>query len=214
MKHNYILIGWNERSKNLIQLFNKHDPSINITLVDSTLKRKPEDIYNIQFVQGDATNVSVLNEAHIKNTKKLIITSNIHIDEEHSDLFCLQVSLIAKTLNPNIEVFTELLMKKNIDNAERVGANRVLNTNQFLYKLMFHEVFGNQLEKSPLQQLVQQDYKVISTPQYLIGETFRTCYIQLLQKGHLVIGVESHGNILINPRSDSKLHEYHRLIAI
>ena len=65
-KGHYIIVGWNERSKEIIEEIHERKHELNIVLIDSTLKEHPLPRTNIHFVQGRATVDSVLLKANVK----------------------------------------------------------------------------------------------------------------------------------------------------
>ena len=88
-KGHYIIVGWNERSKEIIEEIHERKHERAIVLIDSTLKEHPLPRTNIHFVHGRATIDSVLLKANIKEAALVLITTDYHQNEYQSDMFSI-----------------------------------------------------------------------------------------------------------------------------
>ena len=137
-KQHYIIVGWNERSKEIIEEIHERKHELNIVLIDSTLKEHPLPRTNIYFVHGHATVDSVLLRANVKEAALVLITTDYHQNEYQTDMFSILTLLAVKGLNPNVYCIVEILTKEQKENAIRAGADRLIETNKFASEYMLH----------------------------------------------------------------------------
>src|SRR5699024_12576322 len=62
-KDHIIFIGWNERTRKLIEMTEKHNPNIDIVLIDRTLKHLPFQKVPVHFIHGNASEDNTLRQA-------------------------------------------------------------------------------------------------------------------------------------------------------
>ncbi len=131
-----IIVGWNERSKEIIEHLLLHNPKQQIVLIDSTLEKHPNHLLKFHFVNGKSTDDQVLIQANILGASKVLITANIQNDEFQTDMFSILTLLAVKGLSPETYCVIEILTREQVNNAIRAGADQIIQTNQIASKVM------------------------------------------------------------------------------
>ncbi|MGM9927900.1 MAG: potassium channel family protein [Bacillus sp. (in: firmicutes)] len=124
-----IIVGWNERSRNIIENLQAENINKTIVLIDHTLARHPDLLGNHYFIRGKATDDEILKKANIREAKKILITANNQQDEFQADMFSILTLLACKGLNPSIFSCVEILTVTQRSNAQRAGADQIIQTN-------------------------------------------------------------------------------------
>lgn len=217
-KDHIILVGWNERTKQLIQMMKERNPAEDIVLIDSTLKETPKKHhYDLHFIKGDPSHDDVLHRANIKEAKCIIITSDQSKSEKQADLLSILTTVAVRGLNPKLFIVTEVLINDQIANAKRAGANTVIRSNHFMSTLFFHELYRNDPVKPfdvLLKQLGSQQYNEYELPHTLIGTPFHSCAAIYGKSNELLLGIIREGEIMINPPSQLPLQREDHLIVL
>ena len=138
-----IIIGWNERSKNMIQVLQSEKARTPIVLIDQTLRQHPNLLGNYHFIHGNATEDDILKKANIFEASKLLITANTHLDEFSADMFSILTLIACKGLNSNVYSCIEILTSSQIKNAKRAGADQIVQTNALTCQHMKNFVDSN-----------------------------------------------------------------------
>ncbi len=216
-KDHVIVIGWNERTKQLIQMIESYRPNDQLVLIDSSLKEIEYKDHEFHYVRGDATEDETLEKAHIHDARCVIITSDPSKKERQADQTSILTTVATKGLNPETFIICEILTKEQIPNAKRAGANTVVRSNDFMSTLFFHELY-RQAHIKPfdtlVKQLSNQQYKQITIPDDLVGETFQRCSYEFMKQEELLLGMEQDGELHINPPAQTKLKDGAHLIML
>lgn len=138
-----IIIGWNERTKNLITFVKQDQPNTDIVLIDSTLRRLPDGISHIHFVRGDPTADSTLVNANSKKAKFAVITADPGKEERLADQASILTTIALRGNNEQIRIVTEILTKEQVINAKRAGADQIIHSNHWLALLDYESTFGH-----------------------------------------------------------------------
>ncbi|MFJ7745308.1 potassium channel family protein [Peribacillus sp. NPDC097295] len=212
----FIIIGWNGRSKRIINNIHERVHNQHIVLIDDTLKKHPLPRTNIHFVQGKASLDSVLLQANIKQAERVLITADLQQNELQTDMFSVLTLLAVKGLNPHVYCLVEILTQEQKENALRAGADGIIETNKFASDYMeeclsrgmdvkwaesFTKEKGLKIEQIPMEF----DWK---------GKTFKQLGVTLLEKDILLIGIISGGETLIKPPSDAVIHQNDILLIV
>lgn len=218
MENHHIIIGWNERSRQLIKIIRDKQAGENIVLIDSTLDSLPEHELNFMYIKGDASETGVLAKANINRANSVIITADPTKGEEEADQYSILLTISVKVANPHIKIVTEILSKKHLENAKRAGATTIIRSNEFMGSLFFHQIHGRecgeQPERSFLKHLIAQKYKTLPVTHQLEGSTFKECQSTFLSEENLLIGIVCNGNISINPPGTTVIKSGDLLIAL
>ncbi|KGX86258.1 potassium channel family protein [Pontibacillus marinus] len=216
-KDHVIIIGWNERTKQLNQMIESYAKNEHVVLIDNSLKEIEYKDHDFHYVRGDATEDETLNKAHIKDARCVIITSDPSKKERQADQTSILATVAAKGLNPNTFIICEILTKEQIPNAKRAGADTVVRSNDFMSTLFFHELYRKAHIKpfdTLVKQLSNQQYKQITVPEKLVGKTFQNCSFEFMKQEELLLGMEQDGELQINPPAQTILKEDAHLIML
>ncbi|MBO8156722.1 MAG: potassium channel family protein [Bacillaceae bacterium] len=212
-----IIIGWNERARQIIEMIWNYRPREKVVLVDSSLKRINYRKEHIHFIKGNPTLDQTLNDANISSARCVIITSDPSRKEFQSDQLSILTTVAVRGLNQEVPIITEILMKDQIENAKRAGATSVIRSNDFMGTLFFHEIYRTKPIKPfdlILEQLSSQQYYEHELPENFEGSTFLECSSEYVKKDELLLGVIREDNIWINPPFHMKLQAGDRLIVL
>ncbi|MGN1400205.1 MAG: potassium channel family protein [Bacillus sp. (in: firmicutes)] len=135
-KNHYIIIGWNERSRNIINSIHVTQPRQPIVLIDGTLDKHPAPELNLHFIKGDAVEDRVLQKASIQTANKVLITADSSQNEHQADMYSILSLLACKGLNPSLYCCVEILTASQVNNAKRAGADHIIETNLFAGETM------------------------------------------------------------------------------
>lgn len=125
--HHMIVIGWNERSKQIIQkLLESKAVEHPIVLIDQSLTASP--ITQLHFIKGEPYEDQTLIQANIHQARQLIVTSDPSVKEKDADMRTIMTLLSARALNPDIYIIAEILTPSQFDNANRAGADQIIQT--------------------------------------------------------------------------------------
>ena len=138
-----ILIGYNERTKKILQTLDVH--SIPIVIIDGTLKEHPLPRSNIIFIRGDSTNEESWLKANVTKSKLVVITADPSKTEKESDMYVITSILAVKGVHQSVYCISEILTPEQMQNALRAGATSIIKTND-LIGLAFVNVITNYLE--------------------------------------------------------------------
>lgn len=212
-----IIIGWNERTRQLINMIVKKDPQMKIVLIDRTLQHISFQRYPVHFVQGDATEDEILKQANIERAERVLITADILKEERQADIYTILTTVAIRGNNKNIPIVAEILSKRQIENALRAGASTIIRSNDFMSALFFHELTHVKAAtpfEDILQLLSQQQFAHTILSSELEDKTFLTASTLFLQKQHLVLGLIRDEDYQLNPPGDFILKKGDILISL
>ncbi|MFD2208163.1 potassium channel family protein [Virgibacillus halophilus] len=212
-----ILIGWNERTKELVNLAHKKFPNLDIVLVDRTLKKLPIHHYPVHFISGDITEDAVIRKTNINEAKSVIISADVLQKEQQADNYTVLATLAVRGNHSSIPIISEILSRKQAENAKRAGADTIIRPNDFLGSLFYHELFRQESAK-PFQALLsllkQQQFSQMDVAGELLNKPFGEA-VQFYQlENTLLLGLIRDGAYAINPPHQTLLQENDKLIAL
>jgi voltage-gated potassium channel len=138
--HHVVIIGWNERSREIIQSLLNNSKYTGIVLVDETLKENPLSAKSIHFLQGRPSRDEILLKANLPSAKKIIITADQNKDEYQADMNTILTLITIKGISPNVPCLIEILTAEQIENARRAGADFIIETNQIVSKYIMKKL--------------------------------------------------------------------------
>ncbi|WP_042352142.1 potassium channel family protein [Bacillus massiliigorillae] len=141
-ENHYIIVGWNERSKNIISRLHEQKSKVPIVLIDQTLRKHPDRHFGFHFINGKATEDNVLLKANIQKAARILITADFKQQEFQADMFSILTLIASKGLNPNIYSCVEILTLSQMENAKRAGADHIIQTNIFAGAIMVNVLTG------------------------------------------------------------------------
>ena len=204
-----ILVGWNERIRQLLAFMPSNMPCV---VIDETLKRwdVPEHIH---FIKGNPTHDDIWKKANVSEAHTVIISANQHKNEAEADLASIVTLLTVKSLHPSVYAVVEILTTPQVDNAKHAGADQIIETNQWISFLMANclsspNVLNDiaQLKKHPIVRLPIRDE--------WIGMSFASMLIELKKEGLLLIGIANEQHVTVNPPSHIVIQRTDELIVL
>jgi voltage-gated potassium channel len=211
-----VIIGWNEKTSELIETFQKIKPYKNLVLIDDTLEESPL-IENLHFIKGNPTVDRTLVRANVEHADAAIITANQHKNESDADMNSILILLALKGINPDLYTVIELVTGMQVNNAKRAGADEIIKSYQLSSHLMMNSYlakYGLSSVYSELNAAKGNYFKIKPIPIELIGETFHAASHALLEKEMLLIGIKKGDQTKLNPPISQILQQDDLLILI
>ncbi|RWZ54863.1 potassium channel protein [Halobacillus fulvus] len=214
-KGHILLIGWNERTRQLMDMMAKYGIEDQIVLVDQTMNHFYRRLSFVHFIKGSATEEEVLTKANVQEAKVAIITADPSKHEDQSDQTVIHQIVALKGHQPNLHIIAEMLTAKQRINAERAGANTVVRSNDFMSSLFFHELFRDD-PVQPFQLLLdliteKQFHEETVKPQF-IGKSAPAVVDFYLKQHSTVIGVRIDDKISFDLHDGLELGEEDRIL--
>lgn len=213
----FIFVGWNERTRQLMKLVLEYYPGRRIVVIDKTVNKLTYREYPVHFIQGDATEDDTIKKANIANANCVLITADITKNERQADTYSIMTTIAMRGNHLTLPIVTEILSKKQIENAIRAGATTIIRSNDFMSNLFFHEL-DHLMQATPFedidQLLVQQQFSHQKLPLDLEDETFSKVVNYFLHQGYLVIGLIREDAYTIHPKPDFIMEENDIVITI
>ncbi|MBY7143957.1 potassium channel family protein [Virgibacillus sp. NKC19-3] len=212
-----IFIGWNERTRQLLDITIDNDPDVRIVLIDRSLDHLAFQHYPVHFIHGDPTEDGTLKQANITQAKCVIITADINKNERQSDNNTILTTVAIRGNNKDIPIIAEILSKIQIENALRAGASTIIKTNDFMSALFYHELSSTENAMpfdTVLHVLKKQQFNQFKLPESLIDNSFLQASMYLLKEKYLLLGLIRNEEWYINPEADFMLEEEDILLTM
>ncbi|WP_066291587.1 potassium channel family protein [Bacillus sp. FJAT-29937] len=216
-KKHLIIVGWNERSREILQSLCKNHKEMAITLIDESLEKNPLPDKNVHFIQGRSNVDNVLIKANILEASKVIITADPNRGELHADMASILTLLAVKGLNPHVPCIVEILTLEQVANAKRAGADEVVQTNILTSFVMINSIFSQELVTSFLDLLRQLDNRKLTFRQAstdILDISYMELSQLLIKDGILLLGVKRGEETVLNPPAPFYIHANDQLIII
>ncbi|MBY0124307.1 TrkA family potassium uptake protein [Bacillus sp. S/N-304-OC-R1] len=216
-KNHLIIIGWNERSREILQALCKNNKDSSFTLIDESLEANPLPDKNVHFIQGRSNLDAVLIKANIFEASKVIITADPNKGELAADMSSILTLLTVKGLNPHIPCIVEILTSEQVANAKRAGADEVVQTNILTSFVMINSISSQELVTSFLDLLRQLDNRKLTlkqVPETIIDMSYMELSQLLIQDGILLLGIKRGEDTTLNPPHPFTIKADDQLIVI
>ncbi|MFJ7728202.1 potassium channel family protein [Neobacillus sp. NPDC097160] len=210
-----IIIGWNERSKELInRLTNMNYPQM-IVLIDETLEANPVKSRFVHFIQGKGHVDETIIKSDIEKAEKVLITADRGNDELQADMNSILTLLTIKGLCTQVKCIVEILTAEQVVNAMRAGADEVIQSNKLTSVFMINSLHsnGDGLLSNVIHQLQESRLTSSSVTEDVIGKTFGDLCQVLLSNGFLLIGIKRGEDTILNPALTFKIEESDELLT-
>ncbi|PMC40670.1 potassium channel protein [Bacillus sp. UMB0899] len=214
-KNHIVLIGWNEKAKEMVDSLQAVKPFKQIVLIDSSLKESPL-IENVHFIKGNPIHDETLLKAKVLDADAAIITADQHKNEQDADMNSILVLLALKGINPKLYCVVEILTEQQNNNATRAGADEIIKT----YKLTSHLMMSSYLAKSGLSSFYSEfnpatgnSFKIIPVDSRFIGKSFREASYELLENESILIGIKRGDEAKVNPPRSYTIQQHDFLIV-
>lgn len=209
-KNHIVIVGWNERTRQMVRLVKKYHPKAEMVLIDDSLDRLPYKEFPVHFIHGDATEDHTLKLANITMAKSAVITADHTKQERESDNRTILTTVAIRGNHEQIPIVAEILSKNQFDNAVRAGASTLIRSNDFMSVLLYHELF-NRKEAEPydtiLHMLSSQQFEQTTLPESLVDKSYQQTILLFFQQKKLALGVIRDDSWHINPDPEFKLQK-------
>jgi voltage-gated potassium channel len=139
-----VVVGWNERTKQLLELFAQSHLAKHIVLIDETLEERPMLSAYVHFVKGNPTHENTLIKANIAEAREVMITANQHKAENEADMQAILTILAVKGQDRHIPITAEILSSLHVKSAEHAGAGKIVETNKMISQHMYEQLFSKE----------------------------------------------------------------------
>ncbi|EDL64322.1 YugO [Bacillus sp. SG-1] len=216
-KDHTIIVGWNERSREIIDQLTAFDKKHEITLIDSTLEENPYRNHYIHFIKGQAFRDDILMKAGIKEASIAVITADQNKNEMDADMNTVMTLLAMKGIAPGLYCVAEILTGDHIANAERAGADEVIQTNKQTSYIIMDSILSKGMSTTILEllnHLKGNNLKVISTCPEWCEKTFSDLSTILLERNIILLGIKKGECTTVNPPLETIVHPEDGLLVI
>ncbi|WP_042461128.1 ion channel [Neobacillus dielmonensis] len=196
-----IIIGWNERSKEIIQkLIHIKQPKM-VVLIDETLEENPIPSRYLHFIRGKAHVDETIIKSDVLHAEKVLITADRGNDELQADMNSILTLLTIKGLCSKVKCIVEILTAEQVINAKRAGADEVIQSNKLTSIVMMNSIHANEdgLLSTIVHLLQENRLSTFFALDSDVGKTFQELGQEKIKKGCLLIGIKRGEETLLNP---------------
>ncbi|WP_042143009.1 TrkA family potassium uptake protein [Paucisalibacillus sp. EB02] len=210
-----VLVGWNERTRNLMDRILKHDSKAEIVLIDQTVSQMSYQHYPVHFIHGDPTDDYFLQKANIVEASKVVISADNHKSEKQADNQSILTVVAIRGNNKDIPIIVEIMTKGQIDNAVRAGASTILRPNDFMSALLYQEVLKEKAKpfETVIHLLKDQQFHQFKLPEEFEKKPFIEVLYNLKLDDRLLLGILRQERWILNPSKDFLLQKEDILIT-
>jgi voltage-gated potassium channel len=197
-----IIIGWNERSRELISSMSKKDPSKKVVLIDETLETMPTEHKNVHFIKGRANLDEILLKANIHKAHCVVITADQNKNELDADMNTIITLLAIKGIQPTIRCIAEILTSEQVDNARRAGADEIIESNILTSSLILNSLESHSTMASILNLIRDSDthHLLICEPvEGIVGKPFYEACNLFFKRNKMLVGIKRGEKTHVNP---------------
>ncbi|WML45861.1 potassium channel family protein [Neobacillus sp. PS3-40] len=211
-----IIVGWNERSRELIRKLTLLKFPQTIVLIDETLESNPVQSRYVHFIQGRSHMDETILKSNIDQAEKVLITADRGDDELQADMNSILTLLTIKGLCPHVKCIVEILTAEQVGNAVRAGADEVIQSNKLTSIFMVNSLHskGDGLLSDFVHHLQESRLEVSSVAEKFAGKAFKDIYIELYEHGNLLIGIKRGEKTFLNPSHSLQLEKDDQLLII
>ncbi|TLS39394.1 potassium channel protein [Pseudalkalibacillus caeni] len=216
-EHHLIIVGWNERSRSTIDYLLKARPGLSIVLIDNSLMENPLEKEGIHFIKGNPCEDRTLKKANAEKAETILITADQYKNENEMDMQSILTLLTVEGLNPSIYSIVEILSPEQIVNAQRAGADEVIQSANISSTMMINSLFHPGISPIFLDILTNINpnkitYETVSGE--FAGKEFCDVSKKLIDKDALLIGIKRDEELKLNPAPPFPIKEGDRLLII
>jgi voltage-gated potassium channel len=167
------------------------------------VERLPERVRDPQkYVLGDAAELEILEQAGIRESSSIIITT-------HDDDMNIYLTIYCRRLRPNIQILARANLERNVSTLHRAGADFVMS-----YATTGANMIFNLLKKADILLLAEGlDAFRLPIPAKLAGKTLAECQIRQ-KSGCNVVAVARDQAFEVNPDANVPLPQSGTLVVI
>ncbi|WP_042222732.1 potassium channel family protein [Oceanobacillus manasiensis] len=188
-----IFIGWNERTRRLIDLSIRNSPNTQIVLIDRTLRSVDYRTYPVHFIKGDPTEDQILKQANVSLAQRVLISADVSAkSERQADNDTILATVAVRGNNKHVLIIAEVLTRVQIENALRAGATTIIRSNDFMSGLFYHEL-SYTASSTPFEDILQlmrtQQFRHITVTEDQHDKTFAELVTYHVKQQHILLGV-------------------------
>ena len=216
-KEHVVIVGWNERAREVINQLTSLQSNCDIILVDETLQKNPYNNHHIHFVKGTPFKDAILKKVNLREASIAIITADQNKDEITSDMHSVLTLLAIKGNHPELYTVVEILQKDQVANAKRAGADEVIQTNMQTSYVMMNSIISQGMSKTILKllnHLKGNNLKLIPVSDEYVDEDFHSLSGLLLKKNIILLGIKKGENTSVNPPLTTIVESSDELLVI
>lgn len=214
IKH-IVIVGWNERSRELINRLTALTPTPDIILIDETLKANPVPSKYVHFIQGKSHMDETILKSNIAEAETVLITADRGNNEHQADMHSILTLLTIKGLCPNVKCIIEILTSEQITNAKRAGADEVIQSNKLTSIFMENSLYSahDGLLSDIVYQLKENRLEILSRDVFS-GKSYAEAHALLFQQNVQLIGIKREEETILNPSPSFLITDYDQLLVI
>ncbi|PAQ12829.1 ion transporter [Bacillaceae bacterium SAOS 7] len=216
-KNHLVIVGWNERSKEIIDQLQEMTISRHIVLIDDSLQTNPYTANMVHFIQGAPYKEETLKKANLEEANMVLITADQHKNEVYADMNSILALVAMKGYRPDLYCVVEILTKDQVINASRAGANEVIETNRHASSIMLNSLYFDGISSTVIHLLDPLNgghLKISAMKAEWSHLNFGQLAPLLLQEHTLLIGVQREEKTYINPPFEFSIHPADKLLII
>ena len=186
-----VIVGWNERVRNVILQLEKLSPYQWIVLIDESLNEIPFQYKNIFFIKGNPTNDEILLKANLSKANTILITADQNKNEYDADMQTILTILAAKGVCKEITCLAEILTSQQVSNAIRAGATEIIRAHLLTSYVMSSSILYRGVANVFLALANQENHslRLEKVSEHLYEKSFEEVLQDGLQKQLLIIGI-------------------------
>ncbi|MBS4539932.1 NAD-binding protein [Clostridium sp. D2Q-11] len=216
-KNHIIIIGWNYRSKSIIEELINEDDNIKIAIIDN-IDENPYRNKNISYIKGNPWKDNVLERANIKHAKTIIVLADRKLENpEMMDAKSVLTCLAVEKLNKDVYLVAEVVDHNNTTHFLRANANDIIISNEIESKVLVRSILYKSVNKA-IKELITNSYgsELYETlvPKEYINNKYIDVSSDLLHRGVTLIGYFRDGNTYLSPKLDTIIKEKDILVYI
>lgn len=215
--NHFVFIGWNERTRQLIQLTVNKYTHHSIVIIDRTTRELHFPNLPIHFIHGEPAEDKTLEKANIHLAERVLITADGTKNERQADKDTIITTIAIRGNNKNVPIIAEILSEIQIENAMRAGATTIIRSNDFMSSLFFHELarFPNATPfENILRLLKNEQFFHKQLPSEYRGLTFSEASTKMLEEGYLLLGIIRGNKDYIHPPPFFQVEDQDILISL
>ncbi|MBX3013154.1 MAG: potassium channel protein [Caldilineaceae bacterium] len=140
-----------------------------------------------KYVLGDAAELTVLEQAGIRATPAVLVTT-------HDDDTNIYLTIYCRRLRPDVQIISRARLERNVATLHRAGADFVMS-----YASMGATAMFNLLNRNNILMVAEGlDVFEVDVPARLVGRTLADSEIRQ-KTGCSVVAVREYGTLLVNP---------------
>ncbi len=211
-----IIVGWNERTKRLVDMIQHNQIKKEIVLIDQSLKKVSYQKHRIHFIHGDPTSDHILKKANIACATHIIITADPSLEEEDADRQTILNIIAAKGNHPSVHIIAEILTETHETNAIRAGCDNIIRANQFMSALFLQTLYHSSSQTNSIitKLLTEQQFCTIPLKKEWINQDFNKLVNDFSTQKYWLVGYIRSDELYIYPDSFTKMEGHDQLIYL